>query len=57
LEIYSANGQKIALLLSGLQNQGQHRVVWDAGNHPSGIYFYQLTTEFLTARRKMLLVR
>jgi hypothetical protein len=61
LEIYNAAGMKIQTLVKATQNAGQHTVNWDAGDFPSGIYFYQLRarsqkrTDLMT--RKMILLK
>jgi hypothetical protein len=43
--IYNATGQKIQTLVRENKPAGEHVVMWDASNLPSGIYFYQLTVQ------------
>lgn len=43
ISIYNLLGQEIEVLETGVPQPGQHRLVWRAGNHPSGIYFCRLS--------------
>ncbi len=42
LTVYNARGEQVTCLVNQRQAHGEHSVVWDAGNWPSGIYFLQL---------------
>ena len=42
LEIFNLLGQKVATLVNGYNEAGQHSITWDAANYSSGIYFYKL---------------
>jgi hypothetical protein len=42
LLVYDILGQKVAILVDGVQDAGWHRITWNAGNLASGIYFLQL---------------
>jgi hypothetical protein len=57
VEIYDILGRKVATLVSGPQQPGPHRVVWDGGEYPSGIYFYRLKTNDFVETKKMLLIK
>ncbi|NUM68048.1 T9SS type A sorting domain-containing protein [candidate division KSB1 bacterium] len=57
LEIYNALGQRLATLVNGKLPAGQHQVVWDAQNVPSGIYFYKLEAGAYQQTRKMILMK
>ncbi len=57
LAVYDLNGKKIATLVSGNQEAGQHRVEWQANDMPSGVYIYRLSTDKQTQSRKMILLR
>jgi len=57
IEIYDILGRKVATLVSGPQQAGPHRVVWDGGEYPSGIYFYRLKTNDFVETKKMLLLK
>ena len=43
LKIYNILGQIVATLVDGEQAPGYYSQTWNAGNFPSGIYFYQLS--------------
>ena len=36
---------------------GEHKVIFDTGELPSGVYFYRLQAEEFTATKKLLLVK
>lgn len=61
LNIYNIQGTLIRTLVNGLENAGEHQVVWDATDDyghavPSGIYIYQLKAgEFSDIGRMTLL--
>jgi len=45
LSIHDATGRRIATLFEGTLPQGDRAFTWDAGETPTGIYFYRLTTD------------
>jgi hypothetical protein len=45
LNIYNTVGQRIHTFVRGMQAPGQYTIQWDAGDMPSGIYFYQLIAQ------------
>ena len=54
--IFNLLGQKVATLVSELQQSGQHQVQWNAAGFASGIYFYIIQTgEFHQAKKMVLL--
>jgi hypothetical protein len=62
LSVYNNLGQKVQTLLSGLQAEGQHAVQWNGrdeyGNvQPSGVYYYEISSDQGTIRNKMLLMK
>jgi hypothetical protein len=57
LSIYNIMGQKVATLLDEVQPAGEHKVVWDAKDVTSGVYFYRLTGASIDEARKMVLLR
>ncbi len=57
LSIYNVRGEKVAELVSDNLASGRHSCQWDAGNMPSGAYFYKLETEEFSQTHKMLLIR
>ena len=62
LNVYNLKGQKIAMLERGTRSAGEHSLVFDGKNLPSGVYFYRLdftdrSGETHTKTRKLLLVK
>jgi len=61
IKIYNVLGQYVATLADEIQEGGDASsrppAVFDAGNLPSGVYFYRLTTPSFNAVRKMLIIR
>lgn len=63
LAVYNTLGQEVAVLVNGYQASGDHRVVFDASDLPSGTYYARLRTEgpdgtsHEMLSRKMTLVR
>lgn len=58
LNIYNSLGQRVHTLIDKIEKPaGKHQVVFEAGNLPSGIYFYQLQTGSTIQTRKMMLVK
>lgn len=57
LKIYDMLGREIKTLTNGRQNVGTHSISFNAGNLPSGVYFYRLAAGNFTDTKKMLLLR
>ncbi len=57
LDIYNLLGQKIETLLSGTMSAGEHELVWNGNNVPSGIYFYRLVAGEKSSVKKMALIK
>jgi hypothetical protein len=57
LSIYNSTGQLVNTLVDEFQSSGQYAVVWDAGDAPSGLYFFQLETRDAHLTQKCVLVR
>ncbi len=56
LDIYNIQGKHVAHLLSEEVLAGEHKVVWDAGNISSGVYYYQIKAgHFVTVKKCLLL--
>lgn len=57
LSIYNILGQRIVTLVSEQQTPGNYQVKWDAGDLPSGVYYYQLTAEEFRDVKKMMVLK
>jgi predicted outer membrane repeat protein len=57
IDIYDILGRRIGTLYFGELLAGEHGVVWDAGENPSGIYFYRLKAKEGAISGKMTLVK
>ncbi|MGA9118076.1 MAG: T9SS type A sorting domain-containing protein [Bacteroidota bacterium] len=57
LEVYNLLGERVAVLVDGMQSVGYHTVRFDGSNLASGIYLYRLTTGQTTLTRKMILTK
>jgi len=56
IEIADILGRIVDILVEERQSAGEHEVIWDAGDRPSGIYFYRVKAgEFIRARKMVLL--
>ena len=57
IAIYNLRGQEVARLVKENQQAGFHKVLWDASDASSGIYFYRLQAGDFVRTRKMLLLK
>ncbi|MCF7920671.1 MAG: choice-of-anchor J domain-containing protein [Candidatus Cloacimonetes bacterium] len=57
INIFNVKGQKITELVKATLPAGNHKVVWNAGNNPSGLYFVQLKTAELSLINKIILMK
>ncbi len=57
VEIYNVIGQQVVSLFSGIQQAGEHSIIWDAPGFPSGIYFARLEAGGRSKSVKMVLLR
>jgi len=57
LDIYDIRGTKLETLVDDMQDQGHHKVQFDASRYSSGIYFYSLRGEDYAETKKMVLVK
>ena len=57
LIVYNILGQEVSRLVDAPVSAGRHKIIWDAGGMPSGIYFYRLEAGNYQRTRKMILLR
>jgi len=57
LKIYNIMGEETAILVNEAKSPGNYKVVFNAFNYPSGVYFYRLQTANYTSTKKMILLR
>ncbi|MCB9070487.1 MAG: T9SS type A sorting domain-containing protein [Calditrichae bacterium] len=57
LTVFNLAGQEVAKLVNEQRNAGRHEITFEAGNLPSGIYFYRIQAGNYISTRKMMLVR
>jgi hypothetical protein len=57
LKVYDLLGRVVEILVDERQNAGIHSVNFDAGNLPSGVYFYRLQAGAYRETKKLLLIK
>lgn len=57
LAVYDILGREVARPIDGLLDAGGHEVLFSARGFASGVYVYRLTTEGVTASRRMIILR
>jgi hypothetical protein len=57
IDIFDILGHKIETFVEGIKSGGEHLAIWDAGSHPSGVYFYGIKAGGKTEMKKMVLMR
>ena len=57
LEVFTLNGQRVAVLHEGFQAAGYHTIALDASDLASGVYLYRLTTPKGRFTQKFTLLR
>lgn len=57
LEVFNSIGQRVAVLVDGMNQPGTHRVTFDGTGFSSGFYIYRLTTPFESGSGKMMLIK
>ena len=55
--VYDLLGNEITSLIDEQKPSGTYEVVWDAGNQPSGIYFYKIEANNFSKTMKMILLK
>jgi len=57
LTIHDASGALVAVLVDRHLEPGHYTVTWDAGNYPSGVYYYRLVSGAWSRTSVMMLVK
>jgi hypothetical protein len=57
LVVYDALGRIVESLVNSQQPTGSYSVGWDAGDLPSGVYFYRFEAGNYTATRSLILTK
>ncbi|MCL5267086.1 MAG: T9SS type A sorting domain-containing protein [Bacteroidetes bacterium] len=57
LKVYDVLGREVATLVNEVKQGGSYEVKFDAGNLPSGVYFYRLTAGSFVQTKKLMLIR
>ncbi len=57
LSVYNILGQQIATLSESIRQAGEHAIIWDAANFPSGVYFARLEAGGHNQSIKMVLLK
>ncbi|MBK9334212.1 MAG: T9SS type A sorting domain-containing protein [Ignavibacteria bacterium] len=57
MDVFDITGRNVAILISGKVEAGKNSITFNAGNLPSGIYFYRMQAggNFVEAKRMILL--
>lgn len=57
LTLFSFLGEEIKVLFEGYKTAGYHKVEFNAGNLPSGVYFYRIQSGTFISTKKMILLK
>ena len=57
LQIFDITGRLVDELVSGKLVSGEHEVLWNAGNNPSGVYLVRLQSGEFVENQKVVLVK
>ncbi len=57
LQVYNLLGQRVAVLVDGNLDSGEHTVTWDASDYSSGVYFYKLIVGDKMFTKRMTLLK
>jgi len=52
LSIYNSLGEIVETIINEKQDAGKYDAVWNAGNHPSGVYIYTLDAVSLNGSKQ-----
>lgn len=57
LIVYDLLGRKVEVLLDGTAEAGNHRIIFDASEYPSGVYFYRMMVGNTDQTKPMILLK
>ncbi len=57
LTVYDIQGRRIETLVDDNQSAGNHIVIWNAADKPSGVYFYNIRAGDFSETKRMTLVK
>jgi len=57
LQVYNLSGDLVSTLVSGMVEQGEHTVTFNAADLATGVYFYTLEAENFSNTKKMVLLK
>lgn len=57
LTVYDILGREVGKIATGRMQPGTHAIAWNAGDHPSGVYLYRITSASFRSGGKMILLR
>lgn len=57
LKVYNILGQQVKILVDEYKSSGTYKVNFDAGNLPSGVYFYAIRSSGFSSVKKMMLIK
>ncbi len=57
IAVYNTLGERVRVLVNGYKQAGEYQVEFNAGNLPSGIYFYRMKAGNFNEVRKLILLK
>ena len=57
LKVFNIRGEVVSTLVSEVRGAGEHSVIWDAREHPSGVYFYRVEIPGFSETKKMTMLK
>ena len=57
MTVYDITGRVVENLVGEYKSEGSHKVVWNAANMSSGVYFVQLNVDGCTDTQKLMLIK
>ena len=57
IKIYNSAGQEVGFIKKGTMSPGNQKLIWNAENLPSGVYFYKIIAGEFSAIKKCILLK